>query len=126
MSEQVSLSPPAGWLKAFRVVDHFVLEGCKAASGLRGASGDGLARDLRAALARAGSALLGASACGRGSAREAALLEEARARLVEATYVLYLARRLGLLELRPYRALAGVGEAAGRELAALAGSRPEC
>ena len=103
-------------LRAFRATDAFALEVIVASRALDRGEGAGLARDIRTVAARCGGALVAATA-GPGPARET--LEGARAGLLEVRYYLYLARRLGFLDLRRYRELAARQDSALRELDAL-------
>ncbi|HEX6851493.1 MAG TPA: four helix bundle protein [Candidatus Polarisedimenticolaceae bacterium] len=100
-------------LRAFRATDAFALEVIVASRALDRGEGAGLARDIRTVAARCGGALVAATA-GPSTSRET--LEGARAGLFEIRYYLYLARRLGFLDLRRYRDLAARQDAALREL----------
>lgn len=103
-------------LRAFRATDAFALEVIVASRALDRGEGAGLARDIRTVAARCGGALV-AAASGPAASRET--LEGARAGLFEIRYYLYLARRLGFLDLRRYRDLTVRQDAALRELDAL-------
>ena len=87
-------APLNGPVDAFRAVDAFAVDAWKVARQLARGDGDALSQELRAQVARCGGAL-------------------ARCR-----FALYLARRLGLVDLRAYRALSARGDAAARELSA--------
>ena len=103
-------------LRAFRATDAFALEVIVASRALDRGEGAGLARDIRTVAARCGGALVAATA---GPAPSRETLEGARAGLFEIRYYLYLARRLGFLDLRRYRDLAARQDAALRELEGL-------
>jgi hypothetical protein len=100
-------------LRAFRATDAFALEVIVASRALDRGEGAGLARDIRTVAARCGGALVAATS---GAAASRETLEGARAGLFEIRYYLYLARRLGFLDLRRYRDLAARQDAALREL----------
>ena len=99
-------APLNGPVDAFRAVDAFAVDAWKVARQMARGDGDALSAELRAQVARCGGALL------------ASQIDEARDALARCRFALYLARRLGLLDLRAYRALSTRGEAAARELAA--------
>ncbi len=106
--------------RAFRSVDEFVVEAFKAARRIGRGDGAELAASLRAAGLRCGASLLAAAAAGpRASAGLAGTLRDGRAALLEARYALYVARRLGMLDLRSYRGLADRQDAALRDLEGL-------
>lgn len=108
-------------VRAFRATDHFVLAAYQAVRGFSRPEGEDLAREIRRSVARSGGALVAAASAdaGDGDARRA--LAEAQRRLHEIRYFLYLARRLGCLDLKRYRQLTTLQDAALRELAALLG-----
>ncbi|MBZ5640533.1 MAG: hypothetical protein LAO51_17480 [Acidobacteriia bacterium] len=108
-----------GRLDAFRATDAFALAAVRVSSELARSDQTELAREILRLVLRGGGALVAASCAEAGSAGERVLLESARDRLSESRYALYLARRLGALDLRRYRALASQQDAALRELAAL-------
>ena len=99
-------APLNGPVDAFRAVDAFAVDAWKVARQMARGDGDALSAELRAQVARCGGALL------------ASQHDEARDALARCRFALYLARRLGLLDLRAYRALSLRGDAAARELAA--------
>ena len=99
-------APLNGPVDAFRAVDAFAVDAWKVARQLARGDGDALSQELRVQVARCGGALL------------ASQLEEARDALARCRFALYLARRLGLVDLRAYRALSARGDAAARELSA--------
>lgn len=110
-------------LRAFRATDAFAVEAFQAMRTLGRTEGEGLAREIRRVAARSGGALVAASASAPGEPDERRGLEVARAGLLEVRYYLYLARRLGFLELKRYRQLASHQDAALRELDGLIASR---
>jgi hypothetical protein len=99
-------APLNGPVDAFRAVDAFAVDAWKVARQLARGDGDALSLELRAQVARCGGALL------------ASRVEEASEALARCRFALCLARRLGLLDLRAYRALSVRGDAAARELSA--------
>jgi len=107
-----------GRLRAFRAMDAFAVEAMEAARLVARHDADGLALEIRRSVARAGSALFAACAAAPGSEGERDEMRRARARLLEGRYHLYLARRLGLFDVRRYRALSFRQEAALREIEA--------
>jgi len=110
-------------LRAFRAMDAFALEAMEAARIVAKHDPDGLSLEIRRAVARAGSALFAACASPPGSESEREEMMRARGRLLEGRYHLYLARRLGLFEVRRYRAVTFRQEAALREIEAALGER---
>ena len=103
-------------LRAFRATDTFALEAFQAVRALGKTEGDGLAREIRRVAARSGGALVAASSAPTGEERERRGIETARAGLLEIRYYLYLARRLGYIDVRRYRHLTSHQDAALREL----------
>jgi hypothetical protein len=91
-------------VRAFRAMDAFALETYQALRGNAGAEADGLFREIRGCVARVGGELIGACSTTAGSDTERLGLLSARRALFEARYQLYLARRLGFIDLRRYRA----------------------
>ncbi len=108
-----------GRVRAFRALDAFAVEAYQAARIVAQQEGMGLADEIRRALTRSGGALLGACAAAAGSAAEKRGLESAREGLLEGRYPLYLARRLGLFDVRRYRMLAARHDTALRSIEAL-------
>ncbi len=108
-------------LKAFRAVDAFAIEAFRAARRLRGEDWRDLSREIRRTVARGGGALVAASAGDDGREGERKRLEAARAYLAESRYYLYLARRLGILDVRGYRGLCSRHDSAAREIELLLG-----
>lgn len=105
-------------LRAFRAMDAFAVEAMEAARLVAKHDADGLAVEIRRAVVYAGSALFAACASAPGSEGEREGMKRARARLLEGRYHLYLARRLGLFDVRRYRAVSFRHEAALREVEA--------
>ena len=108
--------PPGGRLGAFRAADAFAQEAFRAARSLGRREGEDLAREIRRTAALSVGAVVAASANRAGGTREQELLQTARSGLIEGRYYLYLARRLGLLDLRRYRAVAARQDAALKEV----------
>jgi len=106
-------------LRAFRATDTFAIEAYQVVRRLGQTDGAGLAREIRRVVARSGGALVAASAATPGADAERRELELARSGLLEVRYYLYLARRLGFLDLKRYRSLALQQDAALREVEAL-------
>jgi sugar phosphate isomerase/epimerase len=105
-----------GTVDAFRAVDAFAIDAWKAARQMGRGEGDTLSAELRGQLARCGGALVALSGHPPDSPAARRGMEEAREALARCRFALYLARRLGLLELRTYRALAVRGDTALKEL----------
>lgn len=108
--------------KAFRAADAFVVEAWKACRRMSGDDSETLAGSIRSRIGGAGAALVAASSAEPGGSVEGRRLGDARERLLQARYLLYLARRLGALDLASYRRLTAAHEAADRDLAAWAGA----
>lgn len=106
-------------VRAFRATDHFALAVWQALRGFNRPEGEALAREIRRAVARSGGALVAAASAPGASDSARRALENAHQGLLEIRYFLYLARRLGCLDLKRYKELAGLQEGALRELAAL-------
>ncbi len=113
--ERLSEAP----LQAFRATDAFAHAAARAAASLGGPGGEALRADIVGAVLRCGAGLLVASESPRGSGAEASALEGVTRALAGTRYALYLARRLGALDLRSYRSLAARADAAAREVRAL-------
>jgi four helix bundle protein len=120
------LAPPAERrVRAFKATDAFVIEAYRITTVLDGPSGRDLAREIRRIVTRCGGALVAASAPGTRPDDELRGLEAAGRSLAEGRYYLYLARRLGLIDVTRYRALMSRHDAATRELEhAIGESRP--
>jgi hypothetical protein len=101
---------------AFRAVDAFACEAYRAARVLDTPQGSALAAELRRSATDAGAALVSAATLANRPQARDACVDRARASLAGCRYHLYLARRLGLLDLKAYRALAARHDAASREL----------
>ncbi len=110
--------PPGARLDAFRAADAFAMAAVRAAAELGRSPCPELGVEIRRLVLRGGGALVAAT-CAPNADDERGLLAAARDRLAEARYALYLARRLGALDLRRYRVLAAQQDAALREVAAL-------
>jgi four helix bundle protein len=106
-------------MRAFRATDHFVLSVYQAVRGFTRPEADELSREIRRAVARCGGALVGASASPDDDPDARRALAAAHRGLLEIRYFLYLARRLGCLDLKRYKQLATLQDAALRELAQL-------
>ncbi len=122
LRSDVAARPAGPRLDAFRATDAFAMAAVKAAADLSRSACPELAVEIRRLVLRGGGALV-ASTCAPPGEDERVLLAAARDRLSEARYALYLARRLGALDLRRYRVLAAQQDAALREVAALLPAR---
>ncbi len=116
--------PPDAPLDAFRATDAFACAAARAAAGLTGPAGEALRAEVFGGLLRCGAGLLLASESPRGSGAEVAALEGVARALARTRYALYLARRLGTLDVRCYRSLAARRDAAAREVRALRDRAP--
>lgn len=122
-------TPDETRLRAFKATDAFVVEAFRLTATFEGAAGRDLGREIREAAGRCGGALVAASVASAGDPSERRCLALARERLAEGRYYLYLARRLGLIDVARYRTLMTRHDAATRELdhafrdAAVAGPR---
>jgi len=103
-------------LRAFKATDAFVVEAFRLTAALEGAAGRDLGREIREAVARCGGALVAASVSSAGESSERRCMAIAHERLAEGRYYLYLARRLGLIDVARYRSLMSRHDAATREL----------
>ena len=108
-------------VRAFRATDHFALAVWQAVRAFNRPEGESLAREIRRAVARSGGALVAAASAQGESELARRSLESAHQGLLEIRYFLYLARRLGCLELKRYKELATLQEGALRELTSLLG-----
>jgi len=106
-------------VRAFRATDHFALAAYQVARAFARPEGDELAREIRAAIARSGGALVAAASAEGENPTARGALETAHRVLLEIRYLLYLARRLGCIDLKRYRHLTTLHDAALRELASL-------
>lgn len=109
-------------IDAFRATDAFAVEAFRASIHFGDPAGKSLAVEIRRTAVRSGGAVVAATANPPGGLEERALLERARASLIEGRYYLYLARRFGMLDLKRYRALTVRQDAALRELGAVLGA----
>ncbi len=100
-------------VRAFRATDAFVIEAFRITTTLDGPAGRDLARSIRSVVVDCGGALVAASGP---RVAERRWLSLAYDKLAESRYGLYLARRLGLIDLTRYRAVMGRHDAATREL----------
>lgn len=106
-------------VRAFRATDHFALAAYQVARTFARPEGDELAREIRRAVARSGGALVAAASAVDENSATRRSLETAHRGLLEIRYFLYLARRLGCIDLKRYRQLTTLQDAALRELASL-------
>jgi len=103
-------------LRAFRATDAFALEVYRVARTLRVSDHGELVDEMRRTAVRSGGAPVAASASPPGGLDERRLLERARRVLIESRYYIYLARRIGILDVKLYRGLTGRQDIALREL----------
>ena len=106
-------------VRAFRITDQFALAAWQAARAFPRPEGESLAREIRRAVARSGGSLVAAASAPAGDEGGHRALESAHQGLLEIRYFLYLARRLSCLDLKKYKELSALQEAALRELASL-------
>lgn len=116
-----TVTPRDRRLRAFRTTDAFVVEVYRLAQALAGSQSANFATELRQGALRCGGAIVAACSAEPGGTSERHWLEQARGLFAELRFTLYLARRLGLIELRQYRGLSARQDAAQRELDALLG-----
>jgi four helix bundle protein len=83
------------------------------------AEGASLAEEIRRTLARSGGSLVAAASAREEDDDARRALSRAHRGLLEVRYFLYLARRLGCLDLKRYKELSALQDAALRELASL-------
>jgi four helix bundle protein len=112
---------PAGErrVRAFRATDQFALATWQAVRAFSRPEGETLAAEIRRAVARSGGSLVAAASAQEGDDDARASLQRAHQGLLEIRYFLYLARRLGCLDLKRYKELTTLQEIALRELATL-------
>jgi hypothetical protein len=103
-------------IRAFKATDAFAVEAYRASRVLNAATHGPLAEEIVRSAMRSGGAVVAASATAPGGPAERRLLELARTGLFEGRYYLYLARRMGLIDLRIYRGLTVRQDVALREL----------
>lgn len=108
-------------VRAFRAADQFALATWQAVRAFNRPEGETLAAEIRRAVARSGGSLVAAASARDGDESATRALELAHQGLLEIRYFLYLARRLGCLDLKRYKDLAALQEIALRELASLLG-----
>ena len=106
-------------VRAFRTTDQFALAVWQAVRTFNRPETETLAQEIRRAVARSGGALVAAASAREANEAARRALEGAHQGLLEIRYFLYLARRLGCLDLKRYKELAVLQEAALRELASL-------
>jgi four helix bundle protein len=106
-------------VRAFRATDQFALATWQAVRAFSRPEGESLAAEIRRAVARSGGSLVAAASAQEGDEEAARALQRAHQGLLEIRYFLYLARRLGCLDLKRYKELTTLQEAALRELATL-------
>ena len=104
----------ARWLERFRATDAWVVAAWEAAAAMAPGTAD-LSRRLRQGALDCGACLVAAAQCN-GDDHEPSYVSQARSRLLEARYVLYLGRRLGSIDAKRYRHLSGRLDRALREL----------
>jgi hypothetical protein len=103
-------------IRAFKATDAFAVEAYRASRVLNVATHGPLAEEIVRSAMRSGGAVVAAAATAPGGPAERRLLELARTGLFEGRYYLYLARRMGLIDLRIYRGLTIRQDVALREL----------
>ncbi len=108
-------------VRAFRAADQFALAAWQTVRAFAKSEGESLAREIRRAVARSGGSLVAAASAPPGDEGGRRALESAHQSLLEIRYFLYLARRLGCLDLKKYKELAALQEVALREVASLLG-----
>jgi four helix bundle protein len=95
--------PMTGWLETFRAADAWVVAAWEAAAAMPPGTSE-LARQLRRGALGCGSVLVAAAQCGDGAENQG-YLDQARSRLMEARYLLYLSRRFGSIDSKRYKTL---------------------
>ena len=103
-------------LRAFKATEAFTVEAYRVSATLPRTASASLIEAIRSVTLRSGGALVAATANPVGGVAERRQLERARERLIEVRYYLYLARRLGILDVKRYRGLTLRQDAALREL----------
>ena len=106
-------------LRAFRAADAFALAVWQDARSFARPEGALLAEEIRRTVARAGGSLVAAASLDASEPEARRAAATAHAGFLEVRYYLYLARRLGCLDLKRYRHLAHLQDAALGELGAL-------
>lgn len=111
-------------MRAFKAADAFAVEAYRVSATLPRSGPVGLIEAIRRIALRSGGAVVAASANPPGGSDERRLLERARTELIEGRYYLYLARRLGLFDVKHYRGLTVRQDAALREIDRLLAPHP--
>jgi len=111
-------------IRAFKATEAFTVEAYRVSATLTRNGSAGLIEAIREVAVRSGGALVAATASPAGGSAERRLLERARERMIEVRYYLYLARRLGMLDVKRYRGLTLRQDAALREMERLLSQRP--
>jgi four helix bundle protein len=106
-------------VRAFRTTDQFALAAWQAVRAFKPPEGESLAQEIRRAIARSGGSLVAAASADEADQDARRALHNAHQGLLEIRYFLYLARRLGCLDLKKYKELAALQEGALREVSAL-------
>jgi four helix bundle protein len=106
-------------VRAFRATDQFALAVWQAVRAFNRPEAESLAGEIRRAIARSGGALVAAASAREANDTARRQLASAHQGLLEIRYFLYLARRLGCLDLKRYKELSGLQDTALRELASL-------
>jgi hypothetical protein len=103
-------------MRLFRSADVFVVEAFRAAQSLRAVDAGILGDEIQRLLVEGGAALAAAASARVDRQGDEPRLRDAKRCLEAARYALYLARRLGKLDLRRYRQLAILEDAALRDM----------
>ncbi len=111
-------------LRAFKATDAFTVEAYRVSASLPRTGAEGVVEAIRKVALQSGGALVASTANPAGGLAERRQLERAREGLVEVRYYLYLARRLGSLDVKRYRGLSLRQAAALREIELLLKPRP--
>jgi hypothetical protein len=106
-------------IRVFKATDAFAVEAYRASRTMNASAHGALVEEIGRSAMRSGGAVVAASANPPGGSAERRLLELARTGLFEGRYYLYLARRMGLIDLRLYRGLTIRQDVALREIDAL-------
>jgi len=108
----------SGWLETFRAADAWVVAAWGAAAAMAPGTSE-LSRQLRRGALECGASLVAATQCEKAGEKQG-YIERARARLMEARYLLYLSRRFGAIDSRRYKTLSVQLNRALREVRARA------
>ena len=106
-------------VRAFKATDAFAVEAYRLSASWPSSAPSDVVQAIRRVALRSGASLVAATANPVGGPDERRLLERARSELSEGRYYLYLARRLGLLDMKRYRGLTARQDVALRELDSL-------